>query len=194
MGKSILGMIEEFGGQVEAHAGPEVADRVMQGADQITAKSRSETVSLWVKGAIERLDALAPETTCRGIMEACGRNCSRVNHAVVERSKARRDRFVSEDEFLEAEIRKPPTGTRLERVGNVLYQIYAPQFYTHPMRCYCALLRGLPENQRVSQTYCQCSKAFVQALWQEVLGRPVTVELLESAVTGSSQCRFKIEW
>jgi hypothetical protein len=192
MGKAVVGMIEEFGGQVEAYAGTGVAGQVMQGADQITAKTKNEAVSLWVKEAVERLDALAPETTCHQIMEACGRNCSRVNQSVIERAKARRDKFVSEDEFVAAEIRKPLAGTRLERDGNVLYQIYTPQSYTHPMRCYCGLLRALPEDQQVSQTYCHCSKAFVQALWQEVLGRPVTVELLESAITGSSECRFKI--
>jgi hypothetical protein len=44
----------------------------------------------------------------------------------------------------------------------------------------------------MSRTYCHCSKAFVRTLWEAVMGRPVSIELLESAVSGSGECRFRI--
>jgi hypothetical protein len=96
------------------------------------------------------------------------------------------------DEFLEAEQKKPMTGTRLVREGNVLYQFYTPRAFTRPMRCYCGLLRGLPDGATVSKTYCHCSKGFVKKFWESVLERPVKVELIQSAVSGADECKFAI--
>ncbi|MEW5871125.1 MAG: hypothetical protein AB1894_17755 [Chloroflexota bacterium] len=104
----------------------------------------------------------------------------------------RRGKFESEGEFLEAELRKPPTGTRLERQGEILYQYYTPGLFTHPMRCYCSLLRGLAPGDSASLTYCQCSRAFVQTYWQAALGRPVQVDLLETCIAGAQACKFAI--
>jgi hypothetical protein len=192
MGKSTLEMIAEFGRQVEDYAGQEVGEQVMAGSEALNARTGAEQTSLWVRDAISRLDSLVDEQTAIKIMEACGANCARVNCGVIERAKKRRSKHASEEAFLEAERRKPQAGTRLEQEGAVLYQTYTPQAFTRPMRCYCALLRALPENETASQTYCHCSRAFVKTFWEEALGRPVRVEILESAVSGSNMCKFKI--
>jgi hypothetical protein len=192
MGKSTVEMIAEFGRQVEDSAGPEVREQVMAGSEDLTARTSAEETSLWVRDAIGRLDRLVAEQTAVKIMETCGANCARVNSGVIERAKKRSSKHANEEAFLEAERRKPQAGTRLEREGAVLYQTYTPQAFTRPMRCYCALLRALPENETVSRTYCHCSKAFVKTFWEEALGRPVRVEILESAVSGSNVCKFKI--
>jgi len=65
-------------------------------------------------------------------------------------------KFKSLDEFLEAEIRKPIPGTKLERKDNVLYWFYTPRAFRKSLRCFCGLLRGLRENENVSATYCHC--------------------------------------
>jgi hypothetical protein len=44
----------------------------------------------------------------------------------------------------------------------------------------------------VSLTYCHCSKAFVQRLWESVLEQPVNVELLQSVVSGDPECKFAV--
>jgi len=60
------------------------------------------------------------------------------------------------------------------------------------MRCYCSLLRGLPADEKISRTYCHCAKGFVRKFWEEVLERPVTVDLVQSAVSGANECKFAI--
>jgi hypothetical protein len=190
MAKSVVGIIEEFGRRVEESAGPAVRRQVMTGRARAT--SGLEPTSLWVKGALQRLERLAGEGTAITVMEACGANCARVNHGFIARAKARRSKHASEEAFLAAEARKSQRGTRLERDGDVLYQTYTPQTYAHPMRCYCALLSDLPPDESVPRAYCHCSKAFVRTYWEEVLGRPVTVEILKSAVGGSDVCQFRI--
>jgi predicted hydrocarbon binding protein len=44
------------------------------------------------------------------------------------------------------------------------------------------------------RTYCGCSKGFVERYWEQVLGRHVEAKILESAVTGSKVCRFRVRY
>jgi hypothetical protein len=192
MAKSKLGMIEELGHQVERTAGAKIRSQVMAGAEALTPKTSGEDISLWVRDAIARLDAHTSEEMRIKIMETCGYNCTRHNFSIIARAKARRAKFDNEAAFLVAERLKPQAGTRLELEGNILIQTYVPQSFTHPMRCYCGLLRDLPTDEQVSPTYCKCSRAFVQTYWSEILGRSVEVKILETAVTGSKECKFRI--
>ncbi len=184
--------IREIGANVLQLAGDKTAAQVMNGGDRIRAREKPEVIAAWVKSAMERLDVLVDEPTRTQIMLNCGYNCGRANHTAVERALKRRARFKSEEEFLAAETAKPPVGTRLERDGNTLRMFYTPQTFTHPMRCYCSLLRGLPKDETVSRTYCQCSRGFMQKYWEGILGRPLQVELIASCISGADECEFVI--
>ena len=141
---------------------------------------------------MERMDSLTDEKTRVKIMDDCGHSCAKVNKKLIDGAKVRRKKYKTDDEFLQAEQRKPISGTRLIRDGDVLCQYYTPRAFTKPMRCYCSLLRGLPEDEQVSGTYCHCSKSFVKEFWDSVLEKAVKVELLQSAVSGASECKFAI--
>ncbi len=184
--------IREIGANVLQLAGDRTARQVMNGGDRIRAHAQPTEIAAWVKGAMERLDQLTDEPTRTQIMLNCGYNCGRANRSAVERALRRRAKFKTEEEYLAAEIRRPPVGTRLERDGNTLRQFYTPQTFTRPMRCYCSLLRGLPPDHIVSRTYCQCSRGFAQKYWEGILGRPVQVDLIASCVSGASECEFAI--
>lgn len=192
MEKTKRGMLMTLEKNIERFAGETASKRVMEGSEEITEKTDKKKIAGWVKGAMERLDALVDAKTRILIMENCGYNCADVNRRVIERAKARRKKFKSIEEFLEAEQLKPMTGTRLVREGNILYQFYTPRAFTRSMRCYCSLLRGLPDDEKVSATYCHCSKGFVKKFWENVLERPVRIELMQSAVSGASECKFAI--
>jgi len=188
----IVDQITEFGRNIEQMVGAEIKQNVMAGSEKITNQTKPSKIAAWMQGVITRLDELVPEMTRIKIMENCGQNCATVNQNVILQAKARRNKYADLDEFLTAEQKKPTPGTKLIREGNVLFQSYLPQNYVHPMRCFCSLLRGLPPDEKVSLTYCHCSKGFVQKYWEAVLERTVTVELLSSVVAGASECRFKI--
>jgi len=187
-----LEQIKEIGRQVEQLAGSEVRAQVMAGSEVLKGTSKPDEIAHWVQGAMARLDALVEPEVASRIMLACGYNCARMNKTPLERAKARRRKFKTLDEFLEAEQRHPPAGTRLVHEGDVLYQFYTPSAFTRPMRCYCSLLRGLPAEETASLTYCQCSRGFVQMYWEGILGRPVEVELVGSCVSGAQECQFII--
>jgi len=184
-------MLEQLGGNIERFSGKDVREKVMEGSGKIHSASPAG-MARWVKGAMERLDSLVDKGTAARIMEECGRNCASVNKTVIERAKARRKKYATVEEFLAAEMKNPTRGTRLLRKGRVLYQYYTPQSFGKGMRCYCSLVRDLPPEEVISPTYCQCSKGFVAKFWEAVLGRPVKVEVLQSALAGAKECKFAI--
>jgi hypothetical protein len=177
---------------IEQLAGPEVRQEVMAGRDKITESTRAEKVVQWMQGVMERLDARVDETTRNQIMRNCGYNCILHNNSVITKAKARRKKAGSLDAFLDAEQQNPPVGTRIAREGDVLYQFYTPSNYSHPLRCYCGLMRKLPLDETISATYCQCSRGFVEKYWEAIFEQPVQVEILESAISGAAECKFAI--
>ena len=185
-------MIKSIERQIVQFTGEDVCRRVMEGSDGITEKTDRKKIALFVKAAMEKLDAAVDEETRYKIMENCGYECVKINKRALDRFVARRRKFGTLGEFLEAEHRKPSVGTRLERQGNIVYQFYTPQSYTRPVRCYCGMLSGLPADETVSLTYCHCSKGFVEKVWEAVVGRPVKVDLLQSVVHGDKECKFAI--
>lgn len=192
MGKRDPDMIRGIGESIEKFAGKSIKDRVIEGSEKISPNTAKFKVAEWVKEAMNRLDKITDKKVRMQIMENCGYNCSIINKRVIERAKARRNKYRDIEEFLEAELSNPMPGTRLERKGNILHQFYTPRSYSTPMRCYCSLLRGLPDDQKVSLTYCNCSKGFVKKFWEGVLERTVEVELIKSSVSGARECEFAI--
>jgi predicted hydrocarbon binding protein len=56
--------------------------------------------------------------------------------------------------------------------------------------CLCPLVETKPAG--LSGTYCVCSIGYMKEWFDQMFGRPVTVELLESTLMGGKRCRFKI--
>lgn len=192
MVKQIAGQIKEIGGRIEQFAGVEIRKKVMEGSEKAIASSNAKDIALWVKGAMDRLDALTSLDKREQMMLACGYNCVTVNNRPMQAAIARRHKYPTEEAFLIAEAQKPPKGIRFEWEGDMLVQYYTPNTYGAGMRCYCSLMRGLPQGVTVTPTYCQCSRGFVQKYWEGILGRPVRVELVETTITGASECKFVV--
>lgn len=193
MPKIIAEQTEEMGRRIEEFASVEIRKKVMEGIGEITTFEPVKN-SVWYKEAIDRLDALTEKTIREQIMNGCGYHCQAVFSELMEDARDRRRFFKTEEEFLKYELNPPPgTGVRYEIEGDIIYNYYTPRAYGRGMRCYCYLIGTLPEGINASPTYCQCSRAFVQAYWEGALGRPVQVELGETAISsGTEECKFII--
>lgn len=192
MPDKVSAQIGEIGRNTEKHAGHRVRAMVMEGGEMIKSSSGDRKVAEWTKSAVARLNKLTSSRVRREIMLDCGYNCIRANPRPLRSAQARRAKFASEEAFLSAEVKRPPKGMRFDRDGDLLIQSYTPLSYGSGMRCYCSLMRGLPRDQIVSLTYCQCSRGFVEKYWEGILGRPVKVDLVESAISGADECKFVI--
>jgi hypothetical protein len=56
--------------------------------------------------------------------------------------------------------------------------------------CLCPIVETKPAG--LSATYCLCSIGYMKEWFDQLLARPLTVELLESTLMGGKRCRFKI--
>lgn len=153
---------------IELLAGKTISEKTMLGSEKLTEKTDKRKTTEWVKSAMEKLDTLADENTRVRTMENCGSNYAKVNNKIIEKAKKRRTRFRHLEDFFKAEIQKPMAGTRLSLDGETIYQFYTPRAFTRPMRCYCTLLRGLPESEEVSLTYCHCAKGIGRPSWKNL--------------------------
>jgi hypothetical protein len=191
MPKRHLAMINELGRNLEEFAGENARKKVLKGSENLAAVLDPKEIAMWVKEAMERLDKLVDEKTRIRVMEECGRSCAETSETI-EIVLAKRRKYKTLDRFLEAEKRKLLPGMRLEREGKILFQYYMPQSFSPPLRCFCSLFEGLPAGENISPTYCQCSKGFVMKMWESILGKPVKVEVIATALTGAEECKFKI--
>jgi hypothetical protein len=189
-----LGMIKELESQIEQFTNPATAQKVMVSCTDLKPNSPKKKIAQCMKSVVESMDQEIELPIRIKIMENCGQNCACVNHKVIDAAKKRRNSFKSNNAFLESEQQHPMRGTKLLREGNILHFLYTPHEFSDKiqLRCYCGLFRGLPESENVSQTYCACSKAFVTKFWEEVLGKPVSVEIVRTAISGADVCEFKI--
>jgi hypothetical protein len=60
--------------------------------------------------------------------------------------------------------------------------------------CHCPRIRdALKTNADISSTYCYCGAGYYKGIWEEILQRPVKVELLESVLKGDDACKVAID-
>jgi hypothetical protein len=57
-------------------------------------------------------------------------------------------------------------------------------------RCYCRSVSGTAEP--FPSTYCRCSCGWYRQLFEQLIGEPIEVELLDSIIQGAQACRFVI--
>jgi len=59
--------------------------------------------------------------------------------------------------------------------------------------CHCPRVRdALKMGESLPPIYCYCGAGFYKGLWEEILGQPVRVELLESVLNGDDVCSVAI--
>ncbi len=59
--------------------------------------------------------------------------------------------------------------------------------------CHCPRIRAvLATSETIPAIYCYCGAGFYQGIWEEILQRPVRVEVLETVMDGGEVCRIAI--
>lgn len=192
MAKRRLRAIDNLRRSLERSETDEVREKVLKGSERLDEGADPAQVARWVQGAMKRLDDAVGKRARSRIMEECGAACAQANHGTIDRVIAKRKKYGNLEEFLEAEKDTLLPGMRLEKKGRSLYQYYMPRSFGRAGRCFCSLISGLPPDQTISPTYCQCSKGFAQKMWERVLGRPVKIEVLETVLTGAAECKFRV--
>jgi hypothetical protein len=131
----------------------------------------------WIASLMANMDGQMDPAQRTKLMEACGRACAQ-RGAVQGLGKAAGGDV---DKLLQAlgSHLGPQNATR---AGNVAHLRYP--------KCYCPLVGSGPD--RLSATWCECSKGWVLEVFGQVTGKPVTAELKSSIKRGDPECHFEI--
>jgi hypothetical protein len=142
----------------------------------------------WAKRMLDNMDKELDEATRTRLLHANGRTCFDGSEGKPPQSGI--DAFV-------ANVTKwsgGPEHSPIRRDGDVVYFDYVGNPKTGLKVadgwCLCPLVEKGPEG--LSGSYCECSVGYVTAMFSQVTGQPVRVELLESLKRGGKGCRFKI--
>jgi hypothetical protein len=188
---------------VEKTLGPATRAQVMAGIETIRPESPVEDYTEWIRGAMDRLDALTDDPFQKYQILSC---CAHVFPA--ERIAHLRTIYEQRqeiDDVLREMYQDPAWYEDPVRRGNVLYMRkvpYDPEGYatgtTKAERrrayCHCRFVRPYLDEipSKLSPTFCWCGSGWYRRLWEDLLGQPVTIEHVETLIQGNDQCTLTI--
>lgn len=113
-------------------------------------------------------------------MRKCGGNC--LGKEAIELAKSIYEKSSAIDEFLADMNGMGIGGGNLHIEHKKVIAIYKS--------CYC----DIPyETKKLNPLYCQCSAGWFQRLFSEVLGKPVSVKIINTITNGANECTFEID-
>ena len=144
----------------------------------------SELVRTWLEMLITGLDAEVDEETRARVLTHCGQGCA-LYHGSLEQAKAIQQSTQDIDELLDKLNQQEGLWCgRWIRDDAVIFSICEA--------CGCPLVRaGLVKP---SPTFCNCSRGWVEAVFEIVLGRAVAVELNQAIGRGDPVCEFIVRF
>jgi predicted hydrocarbon binding protein len=143
-----------------------------------------ELLRKWVETVVAGLDAEVDEGTRARVMAHCGRACA-LHFGAIE--WARRIQHGTEEigELLDELNRQEGFWCgKWVSDGDTIYSVCEA--------CGCPLVRaGLVG---LSPTFCQCSRGWVEAVFETALGKRVEVELEQAIGRGDPVCKFVVRF
>jgi predicted ArsR family transcriptional regulator len=167
-------------------------EKKMIGATKTPPGERIRKAEIWIKDLMRNMDDILDEKTKTALMQANGRSCVINAFGVASEEKVpseNAEKILSYYEQKGYEMERKDDATILHFSWGKDHQnpwgLILGDGY-----CMCPVVETVKEG--LSPTFCLCSTGYVQELFRRQLGRPVTVSLIESIMTGGKDCRFKI--
>ncbi|MHA1902641.1 MAG: hypothetical protein ACXADL_08510 [Candidatus Thorarchaeota archaeon] len=197
----LLPWIESFSDGLGSVLGTEARDYILEGSEAFDPQSDAISRTKWISSAIERLEEMSDDTQRREILTGCGH---RFPEERIERPKGVYEKTGNIDKLLAA-MHEDSWYEKPVREGNIVYVTKAPwnrQKYDEATSelekkyyyCYCGSIREAIVNPEidVSSSYCYCAAGWFKALWENILERPVQVDVVKSILKGDNDCKFAI--
>lgn len=188
---------------MERMLGTDARERVMAGIEQITPESSQGAYAEWIRGAMDRLDAVTDDPGDKYQIVSCCAHVfpeGRIAH-LRELYEATRDiDGVLREMYLDPAWYEDPV-----RQENVLYMTKVPfdpegfEKGTTPAErrkayCHCAFARPYLDKvpSELSPTFCWCGTGWYKRLWEGILGAPVEIDHVETLLKGNDCCTLRI--
>ncbi len=195
-------------GNLDRVLGQETKQVVIQGSDELSIESSADDRFRWCRGMVERLDGLADEHQKYDVLSSCAHvfpadQIAKLE-AVYKETKARtKDAMQAVDAVLDFMESDPGWGEeRPFREGHVIYSAKNPRdpkgyqdarddLERRRAACFCPLVRDHME-QGMSTTFCYCGSGWYRQQWEGAIGRPVTIQVVQTVLKGDEVCQFAI--
>jgi len=84
--------------------------------------------------------------------------------------------------------------TKIPKSGNLIEYMKEPDpEKKRQLYCHCQRVRDmLKSSETISSTYCYCGAGYYKGIWEEILQKPVKVELQASVIRGDDVCAVTI--
>jgi hypothetical protein len=195
--------LEKFAESIADIAGDAVKKEVMKDSEKLGSHPTPRQRARWIKGAMERLNALADEEKRKQIMiNICPHTYPRKR---IEKMRKQYKQLGSIDKLLEIMCNdKSYGGTSYydnpKRKGDMVYITKVPcnpkshaKAQTDLERkltyCHCPWARAaLKRHENLSPMFCYCSVSWDKQLWEGILDTHVKIEIVKSILKGDNQC------
>jgi hypothetical protein len=86
------------------------------------------------------------------------------------------------------------TATKIPKSGYLTeYMKETDPVKKRQLYCHCQRVRDiLKSSEAISSTYCYCGAGYYKGIWEEILQKPVQIELLTSVLQGDDVCAVNI--
>lgn len=179
MAKKYMFYVQRFEKALARSLGQEKADEILEGCENLTAKSPKHERARMMNVAMERLSRACPPATAVAIRESCA--CK--PKAFLEEAKRIRGESATDEDFFRKLSDYGKVGIYY-REGGRLYCAYRPD------DCVCGMVGA--RKEKVPFLWCECCKGHAKWILEECLEKKVTMVVLETIVSGGRECRFEI--
>ncbi|MEW6410944.1 MAG: DUF6144 family protein [Candidatus Zixiibacteriota bacterium] len=182
---------------LKKYAGGSVCQDVMVDSDQLLSMDEKQKAE-WVCRAMEKLDYHIADNDKRiKIMTECSCRCY---GEFIEEFKQEYQASRDIDRLIDLMYGKVFLN-RPVREGNIVYVTKAPRFPGKHAKaktpeerqyyfCHCDFARAA--EGEISPTYCLCGAGWCKQIWEQVLERPVRVDVVQSVLLGDDICQFAV--
>lgn len=179
--------IRRLAEQLEAAGiGPEIADCILEGGEDVLRKTSSVMKADWFRTAMNRMDDLLENDVRNTVREGCacclGGRRAKITKGIAGENKTLEERIKAANE---AHTVFGNSVAMMEN-GEILVRFFPEGLENY--RCVC-----LPQaNEPISITYCYCCGGHVKHHLQTALGRELDCTVLSSALSsgGTESCVF----
>ena len=112
-------------------------------------------------------------------MRKCGGHC--LEQSIIDTAKDLYSKAADMEEFL---VKLNQTG-----IGGGSLRIENGKVNAAYKECYCDIPHAI---KKINPMYCQCSAGWFQSFFSAVLGKAVSVKVVDTITNGASECTFEI--
>lgn len=136
----------------------------------------------YIKSILDELYSTQGEDICEKIMRPCGYDC--ISHSLIKKAK---DMYKESNYDLEAFL----SMLNSNRIGGGNLHIENGSIISVYEKCYCGIPKAVKD---MPKAYCECSAGWFEKLFSSVFEKSVNVERVQTILSGSDKCTFKINY